>query len=116
MYPAHMQATAYAYLAEHAKAVAHTPHERRADYYYAFAGELMEGDGLRLLPLPGKGVPVALVCPLVVHAVERSGDTVRVTVYDRASMVSTCLLGEACPDATVATVVYDAAAPVLLRY
>jgi hypothetical protein len=96
------------------KAADRLEHERRVDYRYGFAEELYEGDGLRFLVWPGKPVPFDLTGPLVVHKVERLGDLVSVTVYDRGVLVDDLLYGVSAP--VHSTVVMAANDPLLIRY
>lgn len=98
------------------------PHETRADYYYAFAGELFEGDGLRLLPAPGRPVPVVLFESLVATHVERdvAAATVTFTVIPRSIMVERVLhVLQPTGDASVpepVTLTYSADDVLLVRY
>lgn len=92
-----------------------TPHHRYADYFVGTVAEVVEHDGVRLVP-NGCGIPVDLVCPLVVTDVSAIGGLVSLSVIDRASMVDEALgnLPEGVAMA-VATLVYNEDEPILIR-
>jgi hypothetical protein len=63
-----------------------------ADYYHGVAAELVEGDGVRLLPHPAHPVPAAMAGPLVVVGIHEIVDGLfGVEFIARAAMVSNVL-------------------------
>jgi hypothetical protein len=94
----------------------HVYHRRYADYFTATAGEVIEGDGVRLVPIPARGVPIDLAIPLVVIAASNLDGLVSLTLIDRSSMVDSALgylpEGVAMENTTM---VFDATDPILIR-
>ena len=93
-------------------------HRRYADYFYATAGEVVEGDGVRLLPDPARGrtVPVELMVPLFVESMSALGTLTTLTLVDRSSHIHH-VLGDL-PEGVVVTkavVVFENDETILIR-